>query len=306
MAMAPAQADPQRFTIEPEGPFSLEESATFGFGQREAATYEGVMRLAFCLDGYRQQAAAEVRQDDGGVHVVLHGEVDLDVARLQVARVLSLDHDGREFTAVGRRDPVIARLQAVAPGLRPPLFYSPYEAAAWSVLSARRSAAQAAGVRARLNEAHGVAFDVAGQRMAAFPTPDRLLGVDSFQGIDGTRLGRLHGVARAALAGRLDAAGLRTMGPEAAMAALQNLDGIGPFYSALIVIRATGLADVVPTEEPKLKALVATLYGLAATPDPRELAAISDVWRPLRTWASVLIRAAALRLHPGGASDHDR
>lgn len=304
--MATAQADPQRFTIQPEGPFSLEESATFGFGQREAGTYEGVMRLAFCLDGYRHQAAAEVRQDDGGVHVVLHGEVDLDVARLQVARVLSLDHDGRDFTAVGRRDPVIARLQAVAPGLRPPLFYSPYEAAAWSVLSARRSAAQAAGVRARLNEAHGVTFDVAGLRMAAFPTPDRLLGVDSFPGIDGTRLGRLHGVARAALAERLDAAGLRTMGPEAAMAALQSLDGIGPFYSALILIRATGLADVVPTEEPKLKALVAALYGLAATPDPGELLAIAEVWRPLRTWASVLIRAAAPRLEPGGASDHDR
>src|SRR4051794_956278 len=129
------------FSIEAQGPFSLEEAARFGFGQRKAARYDGVMRLAFCVDGYRQQAAAAIRQDDLGVHVELQGTVDIAVARAQVARVLSLDHDGNQFTAVGRRDPVIGRLQAVAPGLRPPLFYSPYEAAAWAVLSARRPTA---------------------------------------------------------------------------------------------------------------------------------------------------------------------
>ena len=54
--LAPSDARPAPdFTIRPQGPFSLEESASFGFGQRAAATYEGVMRLAFCVDGYDQQ-----------------------------------------------------------------------------------------------------------------------------------------------------------------------------------------------------------------------------------------------------------
>jgi len=288
----------QTVTIEPKGPFSLEEAATFGFGQREAAPYDGVMRLAFCLDGYRGHAGAEVRQDERGVHLTITGDddVDIDAVRRQVARVLSLDHDGDEFTAIGERDPVIKRLQAVAPGLRPPLFYSPYEAAAWSVLSARRSATQAAGVRRRLSEEHGATFTLAGEPLAALPTPAQLLDVGRFPGIDETRLRRLHGVATAAFDGRLDADRLRAMGPDAAMAELRTLDGIGPFYSSLIVVRGTGFADVLPTNEPKLLALVAQLYGLPGPPSPEQLTSIAEPWRPLRTWAAVLIRAAAPRV----------
>src|ERR1700760_3086857 len=138
------------FTISPRGPFSLAGAATFGFGQRDGRDWDGVMRLAFCLDGYATHAAAEVRQDAGGGVRDTGGEVhlttfapsgtDLRAVRDQVARVLSLDHDATEYVRIGQRDPVIGRLQAAAPGLRPPLFYSPYEAAAWSVLSARRPA----------------------------------------------------------------------------------------------------------------------------------------------------------------------
>lgn len=280
----------------------MEELATFGFGQREAGAFDGVMRMAFCVDGYRAPAAAEVRQDDDGVHVSIQGDADPQVVRGQVARVLSLDHDGELFTEVGRRDPVIGRLQDVAPGLRPPLFYSPYEAAAWCVLSARRHAAQASAVRRRLAEVHGTTFAVAGQQLHALPTPRQLLGVREFPGIDSARLHRLHGVARAALDWRLDADRLRAIGPEAAMAELRRLDGIGPFYSALVVVRASGLADVLATTEPRLLALVGQLYGLAGPAEPADLEAIAEAWRPLRTWAGVLVRAAARRLAPATAT----
>ena len=89
--------------------------------------------------------------------------------------MLSLDHDGTEFVKVAERDPVIARLQQAAPGLRPPLFHSPYEAAAWSVLSARRPVRQMMTIRQRLSEAHGTTFELAGQQLAAFPLPEALL-----------------------------------------------------------------------------------------------------------------------------------
>ncbi len=42
----------QTFSITPQGPFSLTEAALFGFGQRSDTQWDGVMRLAFCLDGY--------------------------------------------------------------------------------------------------------------------------------------------------------------------------------------------------------------------------------------------------------------
>jgi DNA-3-methyladenine glycosylase II len=173
----------EHFTIRPEGPFSLEEAANFGFGQRMDPKWDGVLRFAFCVDGYREQVGVEIRQEHLDVDCLMHGEADPSVVERQVARVLSLDYDGEAFLEVGRRDPIIGRLQELAPGLRPPLFYSPYEAAAWSIISARRPARQMAEVRRQLSEAHGRVFELAGQRMAALPLPEQLLAVDSFPGL---------------------------------------------------------------------------------------------------------------------------
>ena len=199
----------ESFAISPRGPFSLAEAASFGFGQREGqdtgAGKTTLMRLAFCVDGYAGQVGVEVRQDAAGDvrgTGYLPPGTDPAAVRDQVARVLSLDHDATEFVRAGERDPVIGRLQAAAPGLRPPLFHSPYEAAAWAVLSARRPARQMIQVRALLSETHGRVFDLAGQRLAAFPTPSRLLRVESFPGLGPDKIQRLHGVARAALEGR--------------------------------------------------------------------------------------------------------
>ncbi len=289
------------FAITPSGPFSLAEAATFGFGQREGGDWDGVMRLAFCLDDYAAQAGVEVRQDAAGaVQCVLHGPAGLDAGAVsrQVARVLSLDYDGEEFSRIGERDPVIGRLQSAAPGLRPPLFYSPYEAAAWSVLSARRPASQMMTVRRRLSEAHGASFELAGRQLAAFPTPEALLRVESFPGIGPDKLGRLHGVARAAQAGLLDVAALMALGPEAASAQVQQINGIGPFYSSLIVIRGTGFADVLPVAEPRALALAARLYGRPQPLDEAAFTELTEPWKPLRTWAVVLIRAVGPRVLP--------
>jgi DNA-3-methyladenine glycosylase II len=286
----------RRLTIQPRGEFSLQELALFGFGQRERADWDGVMRLAFCLDGYRAQVGVEVRQDPAGVHCLVHGDGDLDAIRAQVARSLSLDHDGRALAAIGERDPVVARLLRAAPGLRPPLFYSPYEAAVWVVMSARRPRAQIAEVRRRLSEAHGRVFELAGQRLAALPTPEQLLDVDRVPGLNEEKVRRMHVVAREALAGRLDVDRIHRLGPEAALADLQGLPGVGPFYSSLIVVRASGLADVLSEREPQLLDLVARLYGMPAPPGPEKLAELAEAWRPLRTWVSVLIRAAGPRV----------
>lgn len=291
------------FTIVPRGPFSLAEAIGFGFGQRDA-TGGGVMRLAFCLDGYRQQAGVEVRQDAAGVHGTVHGPggTDVDAVRQQVARVLSLDYDAAGFLEAGERDPVLRSVQEAAPGLRPPLFYSPYEAAAWAVLSVRRPPKQMMAVRDRLSRAHGAVFDLAGQQLAALPTPEQLLRVDAFPGVPPDRMERLHGVARAAQEGRLDAAHLLALGPEEAMARLREIPGIGPFYSALIVIRGTGFADVLPVGEPKLLTLVQRLYHLPQPVSDTELRTLADAWKPFRTWAAVLIRAAAERVLGGEAA----
>ncbi len=287
----------QTFTIVPSGPFSLRESVEFGFGQRHSDVYDGCMRLAFCQDDLATQTGVVLRQDAVGVHGEIHGgSGDVEAIRAQVARVLSLDHDAAGFAEVGARDPVIGALQEAAPGLLPPLFYSPYEAAVWSVLSARRPAKQMAEVRRRLSEAHGRTFQLAGKALAALPTPEQLLAVDEFPGLPGDKLARLHGVARAALDGLLDVDRLQRFGPDVSTAEVQRIKGIGPFYASLIIIRAAGFTDVLPADEPLARDLVTQLYHLDQPCDAAELERIAEPWRPYRTWAVVLVRAAGHRI----------
>lgn len=283
------------------GPYDLAEVAMMGFGHRNEASFDGVMRLAFCVDGSEEQTGVEVRQSGDHLDLVVHGDGDLDIITAQVARVVSADVDGAAWSAICVSDPVLAPVHAVAPGFRPSNFYSPYEAAVWSVISARRARAQGIALRRRMAEAHGRVFDLAGRAEAAIPTPSRLLTIGDFPGLPADRIPRLHAIANAALDGQLDVDRLRAMEPEAAMLDLQQLPGIGPFYSALIVIRALGLTDVLSTQEDHTREAIRERYGLDHVPDDVELAAIAEAWRPFRTWAAVTLRALSSRARAGAS-----
>ena len=250
------------------------------------------MRLAFVLDGYRQQVGASVQQlPFGRLQVKPVGDGDPAAVLAQVARVLSLDVDATGWDELGARDRLIGRLQAARPGLRPPLFYSAYEALLWAVVSARRPATQMAQVREQLAARHGAAVEVAGQSRHVVPTPEQLLAVQAFPGLSAEKIRRLHGVAAAALEGRLDTARLRALPPAEASAELRGLDGIGPFYSELVVIRALGHTDVLPSNEPRLLDTVGRLVGAGRALTQDELAQAAVPWTPWRTWAAVAARA---------------
>lgn len=283
-------------TIPTRGPFSLAESELVGFGHRDASSFDGVTRLAFTLDGDHEHAAGvEVRQEGERLRLTVTTAGDADVAARQVARILSVDVDGEGFVELGRRDRMVGALQQAAPGLRPPQFYSPYEAAAWSILSARRSRFQGIAVRDRLNQAYGEPFELAGQRVHAFPAPSRLLTVEHVPGLPSLAIPRLHEVARAAMRGELDVARLTQMSPDRAMESVQRLPGIGPFYSALIVARGAGLADVLPLNEPRSRSMIERLRGTGPLSDA-EFEAIAADWSPYRMWVLFLSRAAGGRL----------
>ena len=184
------------------------------------------MRLAFVLDGYAAHAGVAVTQPARDVvRFEVSGDVDPDAAAAQAARILSLDEDATGYDRMVDRDTVLRGAYAARPGLRPPLFSSAYEALLWSLLSARRPAAQMRDVRERLARAHGRVVDVAGESVAALPTPDRLLAVDAFPGIPDVKLRRMHAVAEAARAGRLDTEALRMLDVEEATRQLRRLRG---------------------------------------------------------------------------------
>ena len=226
--------------------------------------------------------------------------------RAQVARVLSLDKDARGFVALGQRDPVLAQLLAAAPGLRPPLFYSPYEAAMWAVLSARRprGASPPAGdasSRSRwgqastsLGERGGVCRCCSGcwrSARAAF-TPTSV--VSSCYARSAYWPWRRR--PRRANSHATTLAGMDTESPRGPRCC--TLPGIGPFYARSDLDPRDGhhCDRLLSVNEPRLLALLGELYGSGEPATPARAAQLAAKWTPWRTWAAVLVRAAGSRV----------
>jgi DNA-3-methyladenine glycosylase II len=262
------------------GPWSLDTSRRFWEGFTPAALADQPagpgLHTAFCAEGDWRRAEVEVTQAGETAHMVVTGHGDLEAAAAQACRFLALDVDARGWPEVGRRDPVIADAQARLPGLRPCGFHSPYEAAAWSVLSQRLRIVQAARLRAELIARHG--------QHGAFPPPQtlRALNLD----LPGRKSEYLRAVADAALDGLLDGAALRALDPDEAIQRVQQVKGLGPFAAELVVVRGANAPDALPRHERRLDAEISERYGPGRT-----LAEVSQSWRPYRTWAAVHLRA---------------
>lgn len=191
----------ETFTLVPRGPFSLAASIRFleGF---TAASYRGsdretasVLELAFPVEGSWETVGVRVRQDLAGVTAeIVSPEAPspglVAEVRPQVERILSLDVDGSGFPGVGERDPVVAEVQRRYPGLRPVGFWSPYEAAAWTIIGHRIRITQAAVVKARMAQELGEPVSFGGRVVHAFPAPERLAKLGMFPGLSCGRSAR--------------------------------------------------------------------------------------------------------------------
>jgi DNA-3-methyladenine glycosylase II len=68
------------------------------------------------------------------------------------------------------------------------------------------------------------------------------------------------------------------------------IPGIGPFSAELILLRGAGDPDFTPTAEPRLARAMAIAYAIKATPGAANIAEISEIWKPYRTWVALLLR----------------
>lgn len=273
-----------RFEIAPLGPFSWELALDMLGNFAPTAHHRiepEVTRMAFPLDGTFEPAQVALWWDAEALQGEVSGSADVEAVSRQVARIFSLDVDGTGYPAVGDRDPVAGELMARRPGQRPVLFTSPYECAAWAVISQRISRVQAARIKDRL------LVD------GCFPPPARLLELDAIAGLAAPKVERLHAVAHAALRGDLDPDRLAAMG-ESAPEFLRRVPGIGEFWSWGIYARACTAPDAFPGEQASLDAIT-ELYGLESSPSGQQLAEITDRWRPYRMWVTVLLRLTAAR-----------
>src|SRR2546430_2329150 len=75
----------------------------------------------------------------------------------------------------------------------------------------------------------GDRIDLDGVPHTAFPRPQRLLELREAPGLNEVKVERLHGLAEAALDGRLDTERLRSLPIDRAMEELMSLKGVGGF-----------------------------------------------------------------------------
>ena len=102
--------------------------------------------------------------------------------------------------------------------------------------------------------------------------------------------------------GRRDAARVRAMPHEEAMADLKKLPGIGDFSAGLILLRGASDPDAVPGQEPRLARAVAFAYGLPGRPRPSNCSRSARTGSPTapgsrcscgRSWNSRPVRSPA-------------
>jgi DNA-3-methyladenine glycosylase II len=297
------------FEIRPRGDYSLEQGATFigawHRAPRDGGDPEGHLHLAFLTDDDVAPVGVCLKQDPGGmVHGTIYdGASDTAVVLKQVERILSLDVDGGAWPEVGKRDPVVARLQRVFPGFRPVNWSNAYEAAAWCVISSRISMRQGEGVKERMSKELGHAIDVHGHVLWTFPGPQTLAHLEKFPGLFGRKVEYLNALGRAALAGEVDTEALRALPRTEALASLQRLPGIGPFGSELVRLRALSAVDELPSHERRLLEAVRTEYGLASEPDQATLEKLAEKWSPYRMWVCVCLRRT---MEDGAGMTHSR
>ena len=301
-------AEHRTFEIVARGGYSLEESANFiGAWHRapsEGGAAEGHLHLAFLTDGDWTPVGVCLRQNVASrVTGAIYGDAATATVRKQVERILSLDIDGSGWPEVGRRDPVVAKLQRRFPGFRPVNWSNAYEAAAWCIISSRISMRQGQGVKERMSRELGQAIEIHGHVLWTFPGPEQLAHLTKFQGLFGRKVEYLNALGRAALAGEVDTERLRAMPREESLNRLQRLAGIGPFGSQLVRLRALSAVDELPTEERRLMGAIRTEYGLAREPDMAKLEELGEKWSPYQMWVCVCLRRT---LEGGAGMTHAR
>lgn len=283
-------------TLTPRGEFSLAASIAFLRGFTPLSPYGGeehdetTLRLAFAVERDWRPVGVSVQQTgDGRLSATIEGDADHDLARKQLERMLSLDVDASTLGERLAGDEVATALVGELHGLRPVCFASPYEAAAWAVMSQRVQMRQAARVRVRMCEQLGACVQAGGRTLHSFPDPETLLATTAIASLAPVKIERLHAVAAAALDGRLDGAALRAAAPAQAIEDVQRIAGIGPFGADLIVIRGAGEPDHFSRTERRLHGAMADAYGVDAA-DLDSLDAIAARWSPFRSWIGFLFR----------------
>lgn len=255
----------------------------------------------------RGAAMVAIRQHDGqSIEIRATGRY-ADRWLPVVARMLGAQVNLREWYARSR---AIAWLRPIAfalRGLKPPRYPTLWEACAHAILFQQISIFAAAAIMRRAVEALGEPIAAGGVRTIVFPPPERWLGarqsVLRAAGLSANKVGHVRATAAAFLEGSVDEARLDAMPTPEAAKRLCELQGIGPWSAALVLLRGMGRLDTFPLRDSGVARNLRLLAGHGV-----DEAALLEQLGPSRGMLYYHLLLARLRnLAPGadGRREHD-
>jgi DNA-3-methyladenine glycosylase II len=185
--------------------------------------------------------------------------------------------------ALGRIDPVMARL--AAEGAAPELRRRPagFEGLAWIVTGQQVSTASAAAIFSRVRAGLG---RVEADTVDAV-SDETLKGF----GLSTPKVRTLRALAAAVADGSLDLDALGLLPADEAHRRLVSVKGIGPWTADVYLLFCLGHPDAFPAGDLALQEAARLAYGLDARPSPKALEALADGWRPWRGVAAKVLWA---------------
>lgn len=243
-----------------------------------------------------QAGCVRVTPGDGGLDVAIDDAAPPSVLD-RVRLVFDLDRDPAALTRHFAGDPLLRAAIARRPGLRVPGGWDGFELAVRAVLGQQVSVVAARGLAGRLVALCGVRHPEPETGLThLFPTPAEMLATDlDGLGMPRSRRATLRAVAAAAVAD--PDLFIPAPTPDASLARLRAVPGIGDWTAQYIALRALRDADAFPASD------VGLLRAAAADgvrPAAAALLARAEAWRPHRAYAAQHLWAAD-PLDPAGA-----
>lgn len=223
--------------------------------------------------------------------------------RAAADRLLGADLDLAGFYAHAARDAALAPL--VAPGaglwgLRPSVTPDGLELLVGAISAQQVNLAFAFATRARLVRRYGVALELDGVTVHAFPDAAALARADSAalraMQFSTRKAEYIVGLGRAVAEGRLDLAALAGASDAAVVARLTEERGLGRWTAEWFLARGLGRPDVCPAGDLGVRRAVEALCFRGRPADEARVRRRAEAWRPHRTLA-VHYLLAGHRLH---------
>jgi AraC family transcriptional regulator, regulatory protein of adaptative response / DNA-3-methyladenine glycosylase II len=264
----------------------LSDRAVAGLERVDAHGYARTVALG------DRPALIHVRPLDGDTALELHVRGAEPTALFQVSsaarRMFDVAADPDQIAGAFSSDPLLGPLVKRHPGLRIPGVWDPFECVVRAVLGQQVSVMAGRTFTARLVARLGRPLpNPSGGLTHLFPTPQAIAtgGLDGLGLTDG-RINALQSVARAIVSGELtfDAS------PDAVVARLLSIQGVGEWTTQYIALRALGEPDAFPGADLILRRMAGS-NGVSLSASALKCRAAT--WRPWRAYAVLYLWRAA-------------